>query len=107
NGKRYAALSSTPEEFVSGGGVGVSEDFIDRMLAPYGGDASKLFPADSRFSNVVSSTNFDADDAAPAGVQATLDGTTLSWRNSCSNDVGGYRVFRNSGGSNSRIASIP
>ncbi|MCM3611499.1 penicillin-binding protein [Planococcus sp. MERTA32b] len=106
DGKRYAALSSTPAEFVSGGGVGVSEDFIDRILAPFGGDASKLFPADSRFSNVVSSTSFDADEAAPSGVQATLDGRSLSWSNSSSNDVVGYRVYRNTGGANSRVASI-
>lgn len=106
DGKRYAALSSTPAEFVSGGGVGVSEDFIDRILAPFGGDASKLFPSDSRFSNVVSSTSFDADDAAPSGVQATLDGKSLSWSNSSSNDVIGYRVYRNTGGANSKVATI-
>lgn len=106
DGNRYAALSSTPEEFVSGGGVGVSEDFIDRMLAPFGGDASKLFPQDSRFSNVVSSTSFDADDAAPAAVRATLDGNRLSWNDSSSNDVIGYRVYRNNGGSKSKVATI-
>lgn len=103
NGNRYAALSSTPDEFVSGGGVGVSEEFIDRILAPFGGDASKLFPQDSRFSNVVSSTTFDADDSAPAAVQASLDGNSLTWSDSASNDVVGYRVYRN----NSRVASIP
>lgn len=106
NGSRYAALPSTPDEFVSGGGVGVSKDFIDRMLAPFGGDASKLFPQNSRFSSVVSSTSFNADNAAPAAVNAALDGTSLSWSNSASNDVVGYRVYRNTGGSNSRIASI-
>ncbi len=106
NGKRFAALSSTPAEFISGGGVGVSEDFVDRILAPFGGEPSKLFPEDSRFSNVVSSTAFDADETAPSGVQAKLDGTALSWSNSASNDVVGYRVYRNTGGSNSRVASI-
>ncbi|MFD1030370.1 transglycosylase domain-containing protein [Metaplanococcus flavidus] len=102
DGSRYAALSSTPAEFVSGGGVGVSEDFIDRVLAPYGGDASKLFPSDSRFSNVVSSTTFDADNAAPGAVQAALNGSQLTWSDSASNDVVGYRVYRN----NSRVGSI-
>lgn len=107
NGSRYAALPSTPEEFISGGGVGVSADFIDRMLAPFGGDPSKLFPQNSRFSNVVSSTSFNADEVAPAAVSAALDGTALSWGNSPSNDVVGYRVYRNTGGSTSRLASIP
>lgn len=106
NGNRYAALSSTPAEFVSGGGVGVSEEFIDRILAPFGGDPSKLFPEDSRFSNVVSSTSFDADDAAPSAVQATLNGDKLSWSDSASNDVVGYRVYRNNGGSRSKVASV-
>ncbi|HSJ38277.1 MAG TPA: peptidoglycan glycosyltransferase, partial [Planococcus sp. (in: firmicutes)] len=106
DGNRYAALSSTPEEFTSGGGVGVSEEFIDRILAPFGGDASKLFPQDSRFSNVVSSTSFDADDAAPSAVRATLDGNSLSWSNSASDDVVGYRVYRNNDGNKSKVASI-
>ena len=106
DGTRYRALDSTPEEFVSSGGAGVSQDFIDRMLAPYGGDASKLFPKDSKFSKVVSGEKFKADDAVPAGVKAKLDGNNLSWNDSSSNDVVGYRVFKNSGGKNTRVASI-
>src|SRR5690606_25155319 len=102
NGKRYAALSSTPSEFVSGGGLGVSEEYVDRMLAPFGGDAGKLFPGSSRFSNVVSGAQFDADSAAPAPVGTSINGRTITWSDSASNDVVGYRVFR--GGS--RVASV-
>lgn len=105
NGTRYAALASTPKEFVSSGGAGVSKAFIDRMLAPLGGDASKLFPGNSRFSNIVSGATLNHDGVAPAGVQASLNGRTLAWSNSASNDVVGYRVYR-SGGGNSLIASI-
>ncbi len=102
NGKRYAALSNTPSEFVSGGGLGVSEEYVDRMLAPFGGDAGKLFPGSSRFSNVVSSAKFDADSAAPAPVGTSINGRTITWSDSASNDVVGYRVFR--GGS--RVSSV-
>ena len=105
NGTRYAALDSTPREFVSSGGAGVSQAFVDRMLSPLGGDASKLFPGNSRFSNIVSGSTLNHDGVAPAGVQTSLNGNTLSWSNSASNDVVGYRVFR-SGGGNSLIASI-
>lgn len=102
NGKRYAALSNTPSEFVSGGGLGVSEEYVDRMLAPFGGDAGKLFPGNSRFSNVVSGAQFDADSAAPAPVGTSINGRTITWSDSASNDVVGYRVFR----SGSRVSSV-
>ncbi len=102
NGKRYAALSNTPSEFISGGGLGVSEEYVDRMLAPFGGDAGKLFPGSSRFSNVVSSAKFDADSAAPAPVGTSINGRTITWSDSASNDVVGYRVFRNG----SRVSSV-
>ncbi|RNF40815.1 transglycosylase domain-containing protein [Planococcus salinus] len=106
NGRRYNALSSTPREFVSGGGIAVSQEFVDRMLAPFGGDASKLLSGSSRFSSVVSASNLNHDGVAPAGVGVSLNGRTLTWSNSASNDVVGYRVYR-SGGGNSLLASIP
>ncbi|MDN3439613.1 transglycosylase domain-containing protein [Planococcus sp. APC 3900] len=102
SGKRYAALPSTPREFVSGGGIGVSQKYIDRIMAPFGGDASKLFPGNSKFSSVVSGAAFKADGAAPSGVKAAINGNTITWTDSPSNDVVGYRVYK--GGS--RVASI-
>ncbi|WP_432358063.1 transglycosylase domain-containing protein [Sporosarcina sp. UB5] len=102
-GSRYMALPSTPTEFVISDGTGVSEEFIERMLGPWGGDASKLFPSMSAFSsNVVSGAVFDADDAPPEGVTASLDGSTLTWQESPSDDVIGYYVYRN----NERIATV-
>ena len=107
NGKRFRALPSTPAEFVVEGGVGVNKDFIDRMLGEFGGDASKLFPQKSSFANrVISEDTFVADGASPGPVSASLTGNTLSWSNSGSNDVVGYRVFRRSSGGNSLLASI-
>ncbi|WP_051508786.1 transglycosylase domain-containing protein [Sporosarcina sp. D27] len=93
-GKRYAALPSTPSEFITAGGVGVNQEFIKRMLGPLGGDASKLFPARSAFaSNVVSGAIFPADSVAPAGVTASQNGSVLTWSASPSNDVIGYYVY--------------
>ncbi len=95
-GVKYLALSSTPSEFVSAGGIGVNQVFIDRMLAPWGGNAAKLFPANSAFaSHVVSGAIFNADNIAPAQVNVTLNGTTLTWHDSPSNDVIGYYVYHN------------
>ncbi|TWT12471.1 transglycosylase domain-containing protein [Planomicrobium sp. CPCC 101079] len=104
NGSRYAALDSTPREFVTSGGAGVSQAFVERMLAPFGGDASKLFPGSSRYARVVAGSNFQADGAAPSGVNAALSGGTITWSNSSSNDVVGYRVYKE--GSGSPLASI-
>ncbi|VDG99670.1 Penicillin-binding protein 4 precursor [Lysinibacillus sphaericus] len=93
-GKRYAALPSTPSEFITAGGVGVNEAFIKRMLGPLGGDASKLFPARSSFaSRVVSGAIFPADGVAPSGVTASQNGSVLTWSASPSNDVIGYYVY--------------
>lgn len=93
-GKRYAALPSTPSEFITAGGVGVNQEFIKRMLGPLGGDASKLFPARSSFaSRVVSGAIFPADGVAPSGVTASQNGSVLTWSASPSNDVIGYYVY--------------
>ncbi|WP_432352258.1 transglycosylase domain-containing protein [Sporosarcina sp. A2] len=93
-GTRYAALPSTPSEFISAGGTGVNEAFIKRMLGPFGGDASKLFPASSGFaSRVVSGAVFPADSVAPAGVTASQNGSVMTWNSSPSNDVIGYYVY--------------
>lgn len=93
-GTRYAALPSTPSEFITAGGVGVNQEFIKRMLGPLGGDASKLFPTRSGFaSRVVSGAIFPADGVAPAGVSASQNGSVLTWSASPSNDVIGYYVY--------------
>ncbi|MCM3359257.1 transglycosylase domain-containing protein [Psychrobacillus sp. MER TA 171] len=95
NGSKYRSLDSTPSEFVTAGGHGVSEDFIKRMLGRFGGDASKLFPNDSSFaSNVVSEKVFEADGTPPAPVTTSLTGNTMTWTKSASSDVVGYRVYQ-------------
>lgn len=108
DGKRYRALPSTPPEFVVEGGIGVNQDFIDRMFGNIKGDATKLFPISSSFADrVVSEDTFEADGASPGPVSAAISGNSLSWSKSPSNDVVGYRVFQRSGNTNVRIASIP
>lgn len=107
NGSRYLALPSTPSEFVVRGGFGVSEEFVDRMLGRFGGDATKLFPNNSSWaSNVVSGNVFNADNAAPGSVSLTLSGNSMSWSNSGSNDVVGYYVYRSVGNGANRVATI-
>lgn len=94
NGNRYRALDSTPGEFVVSGGYGVNQDFINRMLGKFGGNASKLFPAKSAFGgNVVSEEVFNADGSAPAAVSAAMSNGTITWSKSTSGDVVGYRVY--------------
>ena len=94
NGNRYRALDSTPGEFVVSGGFGVNQEFINRMLGKFGGNASKLFPAKSAFGgNVVSEEVFNADGSPPAAVTATMSNGTITWTKSSSGDVVGYRVY--------------
>ncbi len=61
DGKAYAALDSTPREFVTENGIGLNPEFVKRMLGRLGGDPSKLLPKDSSLGeNVVSATKFRA-----------------------------------------------
>lgn len=95
-GTRYLALPSTPDEFITAGGTGVNQVFIERMLGSLKGDASKLFPSNSAFaSRVISGAIFNADNVAPAPIVAALNGTTLTWSDSPSNDVIGYYIYEN------------
>ncbi|KYG91475.1 peptidoglycan glycosyltransferase [[Bacillus] sp. KCTC 13219] len=98
DGKSYSALPSTPAEFVTMGGVGLNEEFVKRMLGSLGGDPAKLLPNNSSLSStVVTGAAFEADEEAPASVIVTLDGNTLVWSKSASNDVIGYRVYSTEG----------
>lgn len=102
-GTPYLALPSTPAEFIKSGGTGVNAQFIQRIMSPLGGDASKLFPSGSLFSgNIVAGNVFSPDDVAPAAVSPQLSGTTISWQASSSNDVIGYYVLKDG----VRIATI-
>lgn len=106
NGNRYRALDSTPGEFVVSGGYGVNQDFINRMLGKFGGNASKLFPAKSTFGgNVVSEEVFNADGSAPAAVSAAMSNGTITWSNSTSGDVVGYRVYEVINGQRTLLSS--
>ncbi|MGN7114612.1 transglycosylase domain-containing protein [Lysinibacillus odysseyi] len=107
DGKYYQALASTPAEFVTGSGFGLNADFAKRMLGRLGGDASKLLPNNSSLSvTALSGATFNADGAPPAAVSASLNGNTLSWTKSGSNDVVGYRVYNVTGGSRSLVTSV-
>ncbi len=98
DGKSYSALPSTPAEFITMGGVGLNEDFVKRMLGALGGDPAKLLPNNSSLSSsVVTGAAFAADDVAPEPVVTTLEGNTLVWSKSASNDVIGYRVYSSDG----------
>lgn len=99
NGKKYNALPSTPSEFVSSGGsTGISQKYIDRILSPLGGDPAYLFPQNSSFSkNIVSTSEFQADNAAPQPVSVSLTDKNITWGNSASNDVIGYYVHSKDG----------
>ena len=94
DGKAYAALDSTPAEFVIENGIGLNPDFIKRMLGRLGGDPSKLVPNGSAQSdNVVSTGSLEPDSGNPPAVNVTLNGNVISWTKSQANDVIGYRIY--------------
>ena len=53
NGEKYRALAETPSEFIVQGGVGISQEYIDRILSPFGGNPAFLFPENSGFQEML------------------------------------------------------
>src|SRR5690606_25197861 len=75
--------------------AGISKDFVDRMLSPYGGDPSGLFPNGSRFgTNIVSARSYSGISGAPIAPGAARSGSNITWSNSPSADVVGYYVYK-------------
>lgn len=105
NGKSYAALSKTPPEFVGRGGFGLNQAFADHMLGKLGGDTSKLLPSSSG-NTVVSGSTFQADSVSPSPVTAALSNGILTWTNSGSNDIVGYRVYSMTNGGRAFVTSL-
>ncbi|CAM5221884.1 peptidoglycan glycosyltransferase OS=Ureibacillus acetophenoni OX=614649 GN=SAMN05877842_102533 PE=4 SV=1 [Ureibacillus acetophenoni] len=107
DGTAYAALDSTPREFVTENGIGLNPDFIKRMLGRLGGDGSKLLPKESSLSEkVVSTATLEPANGNPPAVTATLQGNIITWTKSAANDVIGYRVYNVTNGERTIFATI-
>ena len=94
NGISYPALPTTPSEFVTLGGTGLSQAFADRVLGRLGGDATKLL----RGIGTIADSNNEGgglveDDVPPSAVTASVNGNSIVWNRSSSNDVVGYRIY--------------
>ncbi|MCZ0756637.1 transglycosylase domain-containing protein [Anoxybacillus sp. J5B_2022] len=92
NGKRYAALPTTPQEFTSEG-VG----FNAQVLEEWGikdTDLTKLFPDSAQWKNVAVFAELKENGKRPDPPVAQLSGKTLTWTAHRELDVVGYRVYR-------------
>lgn len=107
NGIPYPALPETPAEFVkAGSGVGLSSEFIERMLGKHGGDPAKLLRGISTIANDGENVDIKIDNVAPATVTTSVTGTKLTWTKSPSKDVVGYRVYNITNGNRVLAGSI-
>ena len=107
NGVSYQALSSTPSEFITSTGYGLSTEFAKRMLGSLGGDPAKLFPKNSSLSVTgMGGSVFEADNVPPAAVTASISEGKMTWTPSGSNDVVGYRVYDVTNGGRSFVQSF-
>jgi penicillin-binding protein len=99
NGKKYAALPSTPAEF-SESGVLLNPDFVEKMTGGVYEDPREVVPDDNpRWKNILVTQSKIMDDGqSPGSVRTLSSGSSLAWTNSTSEDVVGYRVYRVSGG---------
>lgn len=103
-GKKYMALPSTPGEFTMPGGM-LSPEFVKRITLGRSTDPSYLIPDnDPRWKNLLAAGAILKDDGkAPASVTTSISKGLLTWKESPSHDVVGYRVYSASG---KKVASI-
>ncbi|HEY4553054.1 MAG TPA: peptidoglycan glycosyltransferase, partial [Bacillaceae bacterium] len=104
NGKKYMALPSTPEEFSMQGSL-LDPEFVKRITNGRLADAKYLIPPDNpKWKNIlVADAKLEDDGQAPSGVTAALAGGKLTWTESASKDVVGYRVYSAAG---KKVASV-
>ncbi|GAB4074968.1 transglycosylase domain-containing protein [Barrientosiimonas marina] len=110
NGQTVKAGPNTPEEFVEGDGLTFNPAFLQRNGYTQLGDLSLLLPRTNRdkWSKIglpqagISQETVQNDGTNPVAPKtAKLNGNTLSWRESASQDVVGYRIYHASSPNNS------
>jgi penicillin-binding protein len=92
NGKKYAALASTPREFITEGAM------IDKQLLEELGvkgqvsDLNNLLPQWKK-QNILFASRLEENGKVPAPVAVQLSQQTLTWNSHHEHDVIGYRVY--------------
>jgi penicillin-binding protein len=98
NGKRYAALDTTPSEFVSSGVI-----LNRKILEKWRIDGSNA----SEWNGVLVVNELKENGKIPAPPAIHLTNGTITWQPHSENDVIGYRVYRaGQDGSPSRVVAI-
>ena len=103
--KKYLALDSTPSEFAETGVI-LNPDYVERLIGT-SIDAASLIPKKDRWSKVlIPDARISDNGKTPDAVRASLSGNTIQWSTHHENDVIGYRVYKQTGTSYKKVASI-
>ncbi|MFC4556718.1 transglycosylase domain-containing protein [Virgibacillus kekensis] len=103
DGKAVIAGENTPKEFTQGDGLTFNPEFLKRKGYDKLDDLTDLFPRTNRElwekislpSSEISSDTINDDGKKPAApTSVSGSGSKLTWKDSSSKDVVGYRVFR-------------
>ncbi|GAA0429797.1 transglycosylase domain-containing protein [Lentibacillus halophilus] len=103
DGKAVIAGANTPNEFVEGDGITFNPDFLERKGYDQLNDLSALYPSTNQDawkkiglppSDVSSKTIEDDGQNPSAPGSVSISGNKLTWQDSNSNDVVGYRIYR-------------
>ncbi|ASN07340.1 penicillin-binding protein [Virgibacillus necropolis] len=102
DGKAVVAGPKTPQEFVNGNGLTFNPEFLKKNNYDRLNDLTKLFPAKDRAkwerigvpSGEVGSTIADDGKAPATPSSIKKSGGNLTWNDSSSKDVVGYRIYR-------------
>jgi penicillin-binding protein 1B len=104
-GSKYIALDSTPNEFTETGVI-LDPEYVTSLLGT-SKNASQLIPKTGRWANVLVADSKMTDNGrkpGPLGIGAS--GSSVTWSAHPDNDIVGYRVYKQSGGSVAKVTSI-
>jgi Penicillin binding protein transpeptidase domain./Transglycosylase. len=105
-GKKYLALDSTPDDLSQTGFI-LNPDFI-QSIAPNLKDLNQLIPDSEKWKNViVPDAKLEDNGKVPAPLKVSLTGSTVQWSRHPEEDIIGYRVYKITGFSKEKIASLP
>ncbi|WP_199425600.1 transglycosylase domain-containing protein [Thermaerobacillus caldiproteolyticus] len=93
NGKRYAALDTTPREFTTRG-VMLDERLLSQLGISHVRDVTKLLPKSGQWATTLFAGQLPENGKNPSPLTIHLINGAIRWSSHYENDVIGYRVYR-------------
>lgn len=95
--KKYAALDSTPEDFVEKGML-INLSYFEDLYKTTFKKPEQFIPAKDAWANIfVANAKLEENGAVPSKVTITTNGNKITWNNGTDTDLIGYRLYEKVG----------